>query len=341
MVIIPLLLLLLIQEPGLSHSVNDPGSWSVRDIVRTIEPSVVWIVASLKNGEFNQGSGVVVRSDGYILTNAHVIDGACKIYVGWTERFSRSILTAEVAASDSVRDLALLHVKATHLPVPPFHTGIKPRVGDAVIALGYPAGGELGLGDLSVTRGLLSSIRKDTSGAKIYQTDAAITLGCSGGPLYDLDTGSVIGIIQGKGVSLLEGFNFAIPIERFIEFAGTSYENGIEAAVGTFEIKPDDKSSPEERALKIYNLAMQAREEKSWAEALSNFLVANRLENNDPQAAFRAAESYAALDQTDQALKWLKRAFELGYSEFDSVLDEPGFESVRKDKRFIDLVRSF
>jgi hypothetical protein len=78
-----------------------------------------------------------------------------------------------------------------------------------------------------------------------------------------------------------------------------------------------------------------------WSEALGNFLAAIHLEDEDPQAAYGAAESYAALDQPTQSLKWLERAFELGYSDFDGALDSPGFDSVRDDERFVDLVESF
>ena len=69
--------------------------------------------------------------------------------------------------------------------------------------------------------------------------------------------------------------------------------------------------------------------------------MASRLENEDPKAAYGVAESYAALNQPRQSLRWLERAFELGYSDFDKALDSPGFKGVRSDERFVSLVQSF
>lgn len=335
-------LLILGSAQGARAQSTEP-SWSVRDIVRSVEPAIVWVVAERDAGEVSQGTGCIIREDGFLITNAHVVEGATTIIIGWPNRFSRSQLDAEVVTMDTDRDIALLKVNAGHLPVVPVDLCQKPCVGDAVITLGYPVGEELGLDNLTVTRGLLSSVRIGRlTGETLYQTDATITLGCSGGPLYDLDTCSVIGIIQGKGLSLLEGFNFAIPIERLSEFAGTPSESGLESAVGALAGEnPGDDSEPSERALDSYSRALEARDGESWAEALSHFKAAWRMDGEDPQAAYGAAESYAALHQPKQALRWLERAFELGYSDFEGALDAPGFEEVRTDPRFVDLVQSF
>jgi S1-C subfamily serine protease len=315
----------------------------VRDIVRSLEPAIVWVVAEQEAGVYSQGTGVIIQDAGYILTNEHVVTGARSVTVGWPDRFDRTPLLAEVLASDADLDLALLHVDAIHLPTAPVDTSAVPCVGDSVITLGYPAGEELGLDNLTVTRGLVSSIRVDLgTGASLIQTDAAITLGCSGGPLFDLDTGTVVGIIQGKGMYLLEGFNFALPVSRISEMAGIPADSGVDVAVAALAGEmPPDESNLTVRALEAYNQAVADGQGESWAEALSNYRLSLRLQSEDPCTAYGMAESYAALDQPDQALKWLERAFELGYSDFDSALDSEGFSEVRDDERFVELVREF
>ncbi len=321
---------------------ND-SSWSLSDVIRTIEPSVVWVIADMGMGQWSQGSGIIVREDGYILTNAHVVIGANDIVVGWPDRFNRSEQLAEIIALDIDADLALIRIPGVHLPTVPFDITGSASLGDAVITLGYPVGEELGLGGLTVTQGILSCIRRDADGEVVLlQTDAAVTLGCSGGPLYDLDTGSVIGVVQGKGMLLLEGFNFAIPSQRVSEFAGTEVEDGIDGAIDALSRSYDaGLSMPCERALDIFDAAIRARDQDEWGEALSNFLAASRLDEEDPSAAFGVAESYAALVRPDQALQWLERAFELGFTDFEGALDADGFEEFRDDDRFVELVQSF
>jgi S1-C subfamily serine protease len=318
-------------------------SWSVRDTVRAIEPAIVWVVAQCKDNTYSQGSGFIVRQDGYILTNAHVVEDSVAVSVGWPNRFDRSQLDAKVVAMNRDLDLALLRVDGSHLPTVPIGSSTEACVGDAVIALGYPAGQELGLDNLTVTRGLLSSVRGDSStGRVLLQTDATVTLGCSGGPLFDLDTGTVIGVIQGKGIDLLQGFNFAIPTDRLCDFAGTPVGSGFDRALSQLAgAGVSDDSLPLARALESYNQALTACDQSSWAEALSHFFASQRLDSQDPQSAYGLAESYAALDQPRQSLRWLERAFKLGYSDFDAALDSPGFSSVKDDERFVDLVRSF
>lgn len=326
-----------------SRAYASEETWSLRDVIREIEPGVVWILADMGPTLWSQGSGIIVSEDGYILTNAHVVEGATDIRVGWPDRFDRSEREAEIIAIDSNLDLALIRIHGSHFPTIPFETTGSACIGDAVITLGYPAGEELGLSGLTVTRGVLSCIRRDMDGEVVLlQTDAAVTLGCSGGPLYDLDTGSVIGIVQGKGMLLLEGFNFAIPSEMVCEFAGSEPSEGIGGAIARLcSIDSDEYSTPSDRALDIYGTALQAQENLEWSEALSGFLAASRLDGEDPVAAYGVAESYAALEQAGPALRWLERAFELGFSDFENALESEGFEVYREDDRFVELVQSF
>ncbi|HDS31022.1 MAG TPA: trypsin-like serine protease [Firmicutes bacterium] len=333
---------LALAAAGPSRAASGADNGSLRDIVRMLEPSVVWVISELAENEFSQGSGFIIHESGYLITNAHVVNGGKSISVGWPERFNRSSLSAEVIAIDTVLDMALLKVPCAHLPAIPVGSASSASVGDSVFALGFPAAGELGLSGLTVTRGILSAIRTNGDKVNLLQTDAAVTLGCSGGPLFDLDTGTVIGVVQGKGMFVLEGFNFAAPIENFFELAGLTPIDGVYIAIAELTGEStSDYSQPWERALESYHRALRARLQMDWGEALSDFLTATHLESEDPMAAFGVAESYAALAQPTQALKWLERAFRLGFTDFETALESPGFSSVRDDFRFIELVESF
>ena len=151
------------------------------------------------------GSGVVVRRDGYVLTNNHVVEGAIRIEVRL--RDGRRFL-ARVVGTDPAVDLAVLKVEAEDLAPAVFATSDSAAPGEWVVAVGSP----FGL-DYTVTAGVLSATGRGGLGANeiedYLQTDASINPGNSGGPLVDLD-GRIVGIntmIIGRGT----GIGFAIP----------------------------------------------------------------------------------------------------------------------------------
>jgi serine protease Do len=155
------------------------------------------------------GSGFVVRADGLIVTNRHVIAGARKVHVRLPD--GRDV-TADIMGADALTDIALLRVHAGILP--PLHLGSSEdvSVGDAVIAIGNP----FGLGQ-SVSAGIVSARARaleDDPYINFLQTDAAINRGNSGGPLLSV-TGAVVGvtsvIFSPSGGSV--GLGFAIPAE--------------------------------------------------------------------------------------------------------------------------------
>ena len=155
------------------------------------------------------GSGVIVREDGYILTNHHVIDGADQIEVDLNDNRS---LQAQVVGSDPPSDLAVLKVNASGLPVLPLGDSDRTRVGDVVLAIGNP----LGVGQ-TVTMGIISAKGRQTglsngSFEDFLQTDAPINRGNSGGALVSTN-GELIGInsqiLSPSGGSI--GLGFAIP----------------------------------------------------------------------------------------------------------------------------------
>ena len=167
------------------------------------------------------GAGVIIDPDGYIITNAHVVEGAQRIRVilpppagGSAAELqpihSEQILDATVLGIHKESDLALLKVQASHLPTVPLRTDVRVRQGELVFAIGSPEG----LWD-SISMGVVSSVARQTNpdNPMIYlQTDAAINPGNSGGPLVDID-GNLVGIntfiLTESGGS--EGLGFAIP----------------------------------------------------------------------------------------------------------------------------------
>jgi Do/DeqQ family serine protease len=155
------------------------------------------------------GSGVIISTDGYILTNYHVVDGAEQIKVDLNDNRT---LDAKVVGSDQPSDLAVLKIDATNLPVLALGDSDKVRVGDVVLAIGNP----LGIGQ-TVTMGIISAKGRQTgmsagSFEDFLQTDAPINQGNSGGALVSTNS-ELIGInsqiLSPSGGSI--GIGFAIP----------------------------------------------------------------------------------------------------------------------------------
>jgi len=155
----------------------------------------------------NTGSGVIVDSDGYILTNAHVVRGASKIKVSLADKRT---FEGKVIGTDSFSDLAVIKVDAQGLPTAKLGTSKSLRPGEFAIAIGSPLGF-----DHTVTLGIISAVGRsvtDVNGnINFIQTDAAINPGNSGGPLLNLQ-GEVVGIntaIQANA----QNIGFSIPVD--------------------------------------------------------------------------------------------------------------------------------
>ena len=171
----------------------------VEEIANKISPAVVKIVSTTQiiDPFFFQiipqqglGSGVIIRSDGLILTNNHVIADATKIEVTLS---NGKTYKGEVLGTDPTSDLALVKINASDLPTATLGDSSKAKVGEFVIAIGNPYGL-----DHTVTFGVISAVERniDTGDSTMYgviQTDAAINPGNSGGPLVNLK-GEVVGI---------------------------------------------------------------------------------------------------------------------------------------------------
>ena len=156
-----------------------------------------------------EGSGFIISPDGYILTNAHVVDHADHVTVGLTDRRE---FKAKVVGSDRQSDIALLKIDAKDLPTVKLGNSRNAQVGEWVVAIGSPYGFEN-----SVSAGIVSAKARslpDSSYVPFIQTDVAVNPGNSGGPLFDL-SGKVIGINSQiySQTGGYQGLSFAIPIE--------------------------------------------------------------------------------------------------------------------------------
>ncbi len=168
------------------------------------------------------GSGFVISSDGYILTNYHVVDGADEVQVRFSDR---RFYDAKVIGSDRASDVALLKIDAEGLPTVKLGSSTDLKVGEWVLAIGSPFGF-----DHTVTAGIVSAKGRSLPSENyvpFIQTDVAINPGNSGGPLFNLD-GEVVGInsqIYSRTGGFM-GLSFAIPIELAIGVADQLREHG-------------------------------------------------------------------------------------------------------------------
>jgi putative serine protease PepD len=220
-----------------SHSTIERPADSVAGIAKRVLPSVVSIEARDVDGGAT-GSGFVISSDGYILTNNHVVAAAVTSGGSITVTLQDgSTYPAQVIGRDASYDLAVLRISNRHLTALSFGDSDKVAVGDSVLAIGSPLGlqGTVTLGiisakDRAVTAG-------ESAGASSFinalQTDAAINPGNSGGPLVDA-TGAVIGVnsaIATLGANSGSqtgsiGLGFAIPINQARKTAEQLIKNG-------------------------------------------------------------------------------------------------------------------
>ena len=221
-----------------SESISSSRRTAITDAVARVAPAVVTVqtevIEHVAADVFEQffggrsgqraaaglGSGFIIRSDGTIVTNAHVISGATKISVALRDG---TTYPAKLLGSDEANDLAVIKIDAKNLPVAPLGNSSNLIIGEWAIAIGNPYGFLLANSEPSVTAGVVSgtgrNLATESEGSGVYvdmiQTDAAINPGNSGGPLINA-AGEVIGvnssIFSPSGGSI--GLGFAIPINR-------------------------------------------------------------------------------------------------------------------------------
>lgn len=201
---------------------------SYNEIFQKCSPSVVGIKSfdGKSSDSYSWGSGIVVSSDGYILTNTHVIDEGERATV---QLYDGTTCAAKLVAADSQSDVAILKIEKTGLTPAVFASSKNIRTGDAVCAIGNPLSPDY---SLTMTSGIISATSREVSynGAvmKLLQTDTSINEGNSGGPLFN-DRGQVIGITNMKIVSSfsnIEGIGFAIPSDTLQSIVAALMNDG-------------------------------------------------------------------------------------------------------------------
>ncbi len=200
------------QAPAGVENVPAQGGLSLQDIYTRNIDSVVSITCSGRSST-SSGTGVILSQDGYIVTNAHVVEGGSSITVQLTDDRTFS---ASIVGSDEISDLAVLYIAAEGLTPAQFGDSSSLRVGDTVVAIGDPLGVEF---RGTYTNGIVSAINRDVDvdgrTMTLIQTNAALNSGNSGGPLINC-YGQVIGINTMKigtytDSAGVEGLGFAIP----------------------------------------------------------------------------------------------------------------------------------
>lgn len=215
------------QTPLGRENIPVEGGLSLQEIYVQNIPSVVSISCTgYHNG--STGTGVILSSDGHIVTNAHVVDGAGSISVLLTDD---RILPATLIGSDEISDLAVLQVEAEDLIPAQFGDSSQLRVGDTVAAIGDPLGVKY---RGTYTDGIVSAINRDVDmdgrTMTLIQTNAALNSGNSGGPLINC-YGQVIGINTMKIGAFtdsagVEGIGFAIPSATVKDIVDQLIEQG-------------------------------------------------------------------------------------------------------------------
>ena len=206
-------------------------------VAKTVSPSVVvitteqvvysqWSWYGQSQVESGAGSGVIISSDGYILTCAHVVSGASNITVSIGDKDYPATLVGE----DTTSDIAVVKVDATGLTPATVGDSDNLKVGESVMAVGNPLG-ELGG---TVTSGIVSALNRSVSiqgsssvnTMSLIQMDASVSPGNSGGGLFNMN-GELVGIVNAKSSSSdAEGLGFSIPINDAIKVAQDLLENG-------------------------------------------------------------------------------------------------------------------
>ena len=225
------------SDSSITSASASGSSLTTEQVADLVSPSVVvitteqvvysqWSWYGQSQVESGAGSGVIISSDGYILTCDHVVSGASNI----TVTIGDKDYTATVVGEDSTSDIAVIKVDADGLTPAIVGDSDKLAVGDNVLAVGNPLG-ELGG---TVTSGIVSALNRSVSiqssssvnTMSLIQMDASVSPGNSGGGLFNMN-GELIGIVNAKSSSSdAEGLGFAIPINDAIKVAQDLLENG-------------------------------------------------------------------------------------------------------------------
>ena len=225
------------SDSSITAASSSGSSLTTEQVADLVSPSVVvitteqvvysqWSWYGQNQVESGAGSGVIISSDGYILTCAHVVDGASTI----TVTIGDKDYTATLVGEDTTSDIAVIKIEADGLTPATVGNSDSLKVGQSVMAVGNPLG-ELGG---TVTGGMISALNRSVTiqgsssvnTMSLIQMDASVSPGNSGGGLFNMN-GELVGIVNAKSSSSdAEGLGFAIPINDAIKVAQELLENG-------------------------------------------------------------------------------------------------------------------
>ena len=225
------------SDSSITAASSSGSSLTTEQVADLVSPSVVvitteqvvysqWSWYGQNQVESGAGSGVIISSDGYILTCAHVVDGASTI----TVTIGDKDYTATLVGEDTTSDIAVIKIDADGLTPATVGNSDSLKVGQSVMAVGNPLG-ELGG---TVTGGMISALNRSVTiqgsssvnTMSLIQMDASVSPGNSGGGLFNMN-GELVGIVNAKSSSSdAEGLGFAIPINDAIKVAQDLLENG-------------------------------------------------------------------------------------------------------------------
>ena len=269
---------LVIQSSDRSEQISDAlasststggDNLSTAQVAALVTPSVVpitteaviysnWSWFGQRQVESGAGSGVIISDDGYILTCAHVVDGASNV----TVTVGDTDYTATVVGSDTASDVAVLKIDAEGLTPAVVGDSDALAVGEQVVAVGNPLGNLSG----TVTDGIISALNRDVSiqsndgsvlNLTLIQTNASISPGNSGGGLFNM-AGELVGVVNAKSEdSGAEGLGFAIPINTAISIAQDLLENGYVSGrpyLGITYVAVTDESTAQQLGVNTYGI---------------------------------------------------------------------------------------
>ena len=225
-------------------NIPQSGGLSLQEIYTRNIPSVVSITCQGSRSA-SSGTGVVLSADGYIVTNAHVVENANTVSVQLTDERS---FTARLVGCDDISDLAVLRIDCTDLTPAQFGDSTTLRVGDTVVAIGDPLGAAF---RGTYTNGIVSAINRDVDvngrTMTLIQTNAALNSGNSGGPLINC-YGQVVGINTIKigaftDTAGVEGLGFAIPSTQVKEIVDQIISQGYVSGRPTLGITGESLST--------------------------------------------------------------------------------------------------
>ena len=302
------------------------GSKELEDVQRKIfkenSKAVVVVTAYDENGNaINQGSGFIVRRDGAVVTNYHVISKARSIKV----KAGDKVFDVEgLIFTDKENDLVILKARAKNMPVVKLGVIEKANIGEHIYVISSPVGLENTISD-----GLLSGIREIDEKREVLQITAPVSPGSSGGPVFNIN-GEAIGVVTFL-IQEAQNLNFAMPVELIKDKISSKSVTEIKGSgIEDYEMTPEH----------WFNLGNAYYDSGKYKEAIKSFKQALRINPDDAEAHFNLGVAYGGLGKYKEAIESYKQAiridpdcrdahYNLGVAYYESGRHQEAIESYK------------